>query len=69
MVIAGEPGRENDDPSDLHELEQAIYVLEELCDGKEKSEIIRKIHSDKQLLLAGGRAFCDTITGLAMTNF
>jgi hypothetical protein len=38
------------DPSHLHGLEQAIYILEELCGGKEKSVVIGEMHGDKQLV-------------------
>ena len=38
------------DPSHLHGLEQAIYILEQLCGGKEKSVVIREMHGDKQLV-------------------
>src|SRR5919199_6531752 len=40
----------NNDLSCLHGLEKAIYILEQLCGGKEKSEVIRAIHGDKQLV-------------------
>ena len=38
------------DPFHLHGLEQAIYILEQLCNGKEKSLVIREMHGDKQLV-------------------
>jgi hypothetical protein len=38
------------DPCHLHGLEQAIYILEQLCGGKEKTVVIREMHGDKQLV-------------------
>jgi hypothetical protein len=39
-----------EDPSAFHGLEQAIFILEKLCDGEQKAIIARQLHDDKQLL-------------------
>jgi hypothetical protein len=41
--------KEND-PSRLRGLGQAIYILEEICGGKERNALIRKFHGDKMLV-------------------
>jgi predicted transcriptional regulator len=37
------------DATKLHGFDQAVFVLEALCGGQEKSEIIKSMHGDKQL--------------------
>ncbi len=50
VVMVNDPKRENDEPAGLRGLEQAIFVLEELCGGEKKSELIRRMRGDKQLV-------------------
>jgi hypothetical protein len=38
------------DPYRLQGLEQAIYLLEELCGGTEKNTLIQKMRGDRQLV-------------------
>ena len=41
---------ESNDPYKLRGLDQAIYLLVELCGGCEKSDLIGAMHGDKQLV-------------------
>lgn len=50
VVMVNGPKRENDDPPGLRGLEQAVFVLEEICGSERKSELIRRMRGDKQLV-------------------
>ena len=38
------------DPYDLRGLEQAIFLLEQLCRGRDRNVIIGQMHGDEQLV-------------------
>lgn len=42
--------RNQKDPYDLRGLEQAIFLLEQLCNGRDRNVIIGQMHGDEQLV-------------------
>ena len=50
MTQVTRSSRERKDPYNLRGLEQAIFLLEQLCGGRDRDVIISQMHGDEQLV-------------------